>query len=143
MKERIRCHLRWKRWWLGSSVVAATMLLLFPCIETNPCVFSFFFFFCFHSLGSFLSISILLLSYFFLFLCYFFLSLSVFFLFFFFSSFALLFLSFLPSSSALSTPVQSWHKGKVAKAAPVQPPQDHLRGISPLFSPRGKPRVRT
>jgi len=61
----------------------------------------------------------------------------------FFSSFALLFLSFLPSSSALSTPVQSWHKGKVAKAAPVQPPQDHLRGISPLFSPRGKPRVRT
>ena len=99
-------------------------------------------FFCFHSLGSFLSISILLLSYFFLFLCYFFLSLSVFFLFFFFSSSALLFLSFLPSSSALSTPVQSWHKGKVDEAAPVQPPQDHLRGISPLFSPRGKPRVR-
>jgi len=44
VKERIRCHLWWKRWWLGSSVVAATMLLLFPCIETSPCVFSFFFF---------------------------------------------------------------------------------------------------
>jgi len=32
-----------------------------------------------------------------------------------------------------TTPVQSWHRGRVAGAATGQPPQGRLRGLSPLF----------
>jgi len=42
----------WRRWWLGSLVVAAAMLLPFPCKDISPCVFSFYFF----SFSSFLSL---------------------------------------------------------------------------------------
>ena len=80
--------LRWR--WLGSLVAAATMLLLFPCKDTSPYVFSFsfffVFFFCFHSLGSLLYLCASPLFFFFLLPCFFFLSLSVFSLFFFSSS---------------------------------------------------------
>ena len=125
MKERVQCHL-WRRRWLGSSVAATAMLLLFPCKDTSPYVFCFSLFSVFF-----------LLSFFSLFLCFFFLFLPFFFL----------LLHLLSSFSAFSsfafidknirrrptTPVQSWHKGRVARAATVQLPQDHPRGMSPLF----------
>ena len=38
--------------------------------------------------------------------------------------------------------VQSWHSGKVVGAYTVQPPQDCLRGTSPLFFTLWQPRVK-
>jgi len=51
---------QWRRW-LGSSVAVAAMLLLFLCKDISPCIFSFSFFSVF-TLGSLLSIPVLLLS---------------------------------------------------------------------------------
>jgi len=103
----------------------------------------------FSSLGSILTVPILLLSSFSLFL-------FVFFCFFFLFSFSSssVFFSFsnatLPTLSPFScslfpciyrqihggkrsiTPVQSWHRGRLARAAIIQPPQDCPRGTSPL-----------
>jgi len=93
VKMRV-CYRLWWRW-LGSLVAAATMLHLFLCKDTSPCVFSFFFLFFFpvFTLSVLSSIFVLLLSFFFFSVFSFFLSI------FFFSSppfAALLFRSLFP-----------------------------------------------
>jgi len=93
--------LRWWRRWLGSSVAAVAMLLLFPCEDTSPCVFSFsFFMFSFSSLLSLYSFVFFSFSPLFFFFLFFFSSSPLFFSF---SSFFLLLL--LSSFFALSSSV--------------------------------------
>jgi len=146
--------LRWR--WLGSLVAAATMLLLFPCKDTSPYVFSFSFFLFFFSvftLSVLSSIFVLLLSSFFFFSPVFSFFHSLFSL----SSFFLLLLLLLSSSSALSSPV---FIGKKHRERGLLPLSSHGTGVEwtgqPLcsrprtawgarpfcFSPRGRPWVR-
>jgi len=134
------------------------------CRGVNPCVFSFSFSFCFPSLGSRLSIFVLLLSFFSLFLCFsiflFLLCCSLFCCPLFsslLSLYSFVFLSFCsssaaPFSSALSSPVHeergllplsSHGTGVGWSGRPLCSRPRTARGARPLyFSPRGRPRVR-
>jgi len=115
--------LRWR--WLGSLVAAATMLLLFPCKDTSPYVFSFSFFLFFFSvftLSVLSSIFVLLLSSFFFFSPVFSFFHSLFSL----SSFFLLLLLLLSSSSALSSPV---FIGKKHRERGLLPLSSHGTGV--------------